>query len=197
MMASCSTRGKPYAGAYNPPPSPETVMKLVRLAALLLVLAAPLPSQGELGGQWLKIKVKARGFNISEAGVVEKASYSSNVYMFLMAEGGQYDYQIHYETAPGVWSSTSVYSFVTSGEHDDVVLNQFFAIPGPNGVELGFAATLRFSFKLDEQGGLKKATLRSESGHVTEGTLDGETSFFGSITLTGATVAGTKLPFEN
>ena len=104
-------------------------MRLARLAALLLVLAAPALPQGELDGQWLKIKVKARGFTLSEAGVVEKASFSSTVYMALFAEGA-----------------------------------------------------------------LKKATLRSESGHVVEGTLDGENSFFGSVTLTGQTV--TKLPFQ-
>lgn len=170
-------------------------MRFARLAALLLLLAAPALPQGELDGQWLKIKVKARGFTLSEAGVVEKASYSGTVYMALFAEGGQYDYQLHYETAPGEWSSTSVYSFVPSGEYDDVVVDQFFAIPGPDGVELDFAATLRFSFKLDGEGALKKATLRSESGHVTEGTLDGENSFFGSVTLTGQTV--TKLPFQS
>jgi hypothetical protein len=173
------------------------MIRFARLAlgALLLASLAQSSAAQALDDQWLKLKVKAKGFTIDGNGVVEKASYTTTVYLFLNADGGLYDYQIRWESAPGVWSTSGFANFSPIGENDDVVTDHSFTIQGEGGVSFTFDTTFRFKIKLDGEGNFKKAALKSDSGHVTGGTLDGASNFHGSVTLTGTTIATNKLPF--
>jgi hypothetical protein len=172
-------------------------MRLARLAlaTLLLAVLAPLAdAQGVLDGQWIKLKVKAKGFTIDGGGVVAKASYTTVVYLNLTADGSLYDYSITYEDQPDEWLTTTLETMSPTGEDSNVVVNQSLTIPGL--AELVLQTTFRFKFKLDAQDALKKATLKSDSGHIVTGTLNG-LQFFGSVTLTGTTIPPEKLPFAN
>jgi hypothetical protein len=172
------------------------LVRCARLALLLAFVLAPVAAaQGALDGQWVKLKVKAKGFTLDAGGVATKAKYATTVYMFLQADGGLYDYSITYESAPGVWSSTLISSFSPAGENDDIVRDHALAVPGLDGVELNFRSTFRFNIKLDDQQAFKKATVKSDSGHVTAGTLDGTNEFWGTVSFTGSTIDPDKLPF--
>lgn len=174
------------------------LVRRVRLSLLLLAVAVLAPAtaaQGLLDGQWVKLKIKAKGFTLDGDGVDTKAKYNDTVYMFLVADGSLYDYTITYESEPDVWTTTLPSSFSPAGADDDIVRDHALSVPGMDGVSLNFRATFRFTFKLDGQGALKKATVKSDSGHMTAGTLDGADEFWGSVSFTGSTIDPDKLPF--
>jgi len=179
------------------------VSHLIRCArfALLLAIAlalAPSATAQLLDGQWIKLKVKAKGFTLDMSSVDAKATYSDTVYLFLTVDGPEYDYSITYENAPGEWTTMLFHNcFQPAGGVDSgIVVDHSMTVPGMDGVSITFSTTFRITFTLDGEGALKKAKVKSDSGHITVGTLDGTNDFFGSVTLKGKTVDPEDLPFE-
>jgi len=176
----------------------SSLIRCARLAVLLALVAALAPAtaaQGALDGQWVKLKIKAKGFILDAEGLDTKVKYNDTVYMFLTADGALYDYTITYESAPDEWSTTAIASFSPTGAESEIVIDHSMTVQGMDGVSLTFSATFRFTITLDDQDAFKKAKVKSDSGHVTAGTLDGVDDFWGSVSFSGSTIKEDKLPF--
>jgi len=171
--------------------------RLFALVALASLVAAPVRAQ-VLDGTWFKIKVVTKGWEISTIdGSAKQASHNQTVYMSLIPKGIGYSAQIYSELTPDNWVGGPAIDFGTAGVDEFFAVNQGITIAGPDGVSLDFSATLRFTFKFNDEDVLIKSTLKTLAGELAgSSTLDGgENLYIGSVKLTGKLVDAANLPF--
>lgn len=169
---------------------------------------------GILDGTWWKLKVNAKGFVIDgDTGEATPASFKTTAYMQLTAnlpepltgDGGggggdpAYGYAMFTETAPDTWTNEYSDTFAVAGLDKNgqhaLNVNTFLGFDmGDFGVAANHSG--RLTIKVDNQGQLKSAKLKTLAGEVTESTLAGPVPFFGSLKVTASTVDVDDLPFE-
>lgn len=169
---------------------------------------------GILDGSWWKLKVSAKGFVIDgETGEAVPANFKTTAYMQLSAnlpeplpgDGGgsggnpAYTYAMFTETAPDTWTNEyddvfSVAGLDKNGHHALNVNTLLGFDMGAFGVAANHSG--RLTIKVDTEGQLKSAKLKTLAGEATDSTLEGPLPFFGSLKVTGSTVSVDDLPFE-
>jgi hypothetical protein len=166
---------------------------------------------GILDGTWWKLNVKAKGYTVDpETGAAAPGSFSTTAYMYLSAnlpaDGGggtpAYNYAMYTETAPGLFSNEYGDTFLVDGldanSHHALTVNTFM---GFDTVAQAVAAnhTGKLTIKVDGEGALKSAKLKTLAGEVADSTLDTSvpgSRFHGSLKITGKTIDPEDLPFE-
>jgi hypothetical protein len=202
LLGATVRDGTPRAQpAWNAPPAPQGG-----------------PSDGEvssiLDGTWWKLKVKARGHVLDPGtGLTTKGNWSTTAYMLLTpnppltSDGGgtgtpAYAYAMFTETAEDQWSNEYGDLFFVDGldanSHHALSVNTFlYLITGTQAV--GATHTGRLTIKVDSEGALTSARLKTLGAELIHSQLDGSSpgdDFFGTLKLAGKTIDPSELPFE-
>ncbi len=169
---------------------------------------------GILDVTWWKLKVKAKGYSVDpETGVAAKAMFNTTAYMLLTVnmaltgDGGggtgtpAYTYAMFTETAPDTWTNEYGDLFLVDGV--DANFNHALSVNTFMGFDIATQAvacnhTGKLTIKVDGEGALKSAKLKTLAGEVISSTLDTSVmgaNFYGSLKLTGNTLDITDLPF--
>jgi hypothetical protein len=169
---------------------------------------------GILDGTWWKVKVNAKGFTIDPKTLeAAPATFKTTAYMQLtgiaplVGDGGGgssgeplYGYDMYTEIAPDTWSNEYSDIFLVDGlaknGHHALNVNTFLGFDmGTFGVAANHSG--RLTIKVDDQGQLKSAKLKTLAGDVVDSNLDvlGGAEFYGSLKVTGTTVDVDDLPF--
>ncbi|MBM3984492.1 MAG: hypothetical protein FJ296_02185 [Planctomycetes bacterium] len=169
---------------------------------------------GILDNTWWKLKVGARGYTVDVGtGAAAPGVFSTTAYMYLAAaaaplgDGGgggggtpAYDYEMVTETAPNVWSSAyGIFSVdrLDANLNHALTVNTFMGFITESG-NVAANHTGRLTIKVDGEGALVSAKLKTLAGEVTESTLDPSgmgNRFWGSLKIAGKTIDPEDLPF--
>ena len=175
------------------------------------VHAAP-PAEGAagiLGDTWWKLKVSAKGVQVSTAdGSVTPGNFKTTAYMHLLpappdGTGPTYIYEMWTQTGVGVYSFEFGDTFPVDGL--DKQGNPALEVNCFMGFDLLTQAVAanhsgRLSIKVDKNGLLKGAKIKTLSGEVQDSTLQqtvkgDDPPFYGSMKITGTIIDPTELPF--
>lgn len=188
--------------------------RLARVLATSLFLAglAGGAASQELDDAWLELTIRARTETVSPAGEVTKGKERIKAYVHFVADGGEgvvvspvpYDTSVFCETAPGVWTQTSLRPVVTVGSHEEILMDPFLSpttegvhwqVATADGAVLQLVLVARLKLVFAKTGELSKVRFKGFGGHVPYGELDNEL-VVGDCQVTGRLVAPEKLPFE-
>jgi hypothetical protein len=169
--------------------------------SLALLLTPRLSAQADLlYDTWFKVKVQAKGVQVEDDESLSKATSKSVHYIHFLppeVEGGgaAVSYELWSETAPDSWEIVDGGEIGLIGSGDLLFSDWGIGFGLFDGNGFGGYHTGMIKVKTDKEGALKKARLKSFGGETTDGTLDGEHFFAGSLNVTGKTVPVEKLPF--
>lgn len=143
---------------------------------------------------WLKIKVQTKGLEFTGTTLLGKAKAKGTCYWYLQWDefdpaGGTY----YCETTPGVWVGMGGGS-VTAWDTTNQLLSGSCGLTTATG-SLGGAGFFSSSWKVETDGALKSAKVRTVSGYLT-GTLDGASTYYGDCKISGSSVSESKVPPE-
>ena len=173
------------------------VLKSLALSGLVLCgLAAGARAQS-LDDTWFKVKATTKGVTIHEDGTIKPQAGAATQYVHLAWEGENYQIQVWSEVAVDVWELVKTTSSpVEAGNPHCVFTDVEITFAGEDGRWIAGWLTACIYVKLDKQGHLKSANLKTLGGETTDGTLDGTHDFRGSLKVTGKLVKPEKLPFS-
>jgi hypothetical protein len=187
-------------------------LRRVLVASTLLLLAGSASAQDTtFNDVWFKLKIKIKGEAVAGSEKPHKASLSVTAFLHFSVQemaadsttdgaalaSTSYDYELWTEAEPGVWSVSvgDSDSLETADPTDFYLPDMFLTVNGKDQASVGAYLTCGIKAKLDGEGALKSATIKSFGGEVFEGTTDGADDFRGGMALSGKTVAVDDLPF--
>jgi len=181
-------------------------MKKIRLIFMGIVLVAVVlagsssVSAQALDGTWFKLKVSAKGYSVGMGEVISKASMKMTVYLNLMwdAGDGNYDCDSWCETSPGSWTSTFLDGVIDREfctEEYIFMQGMEWSSTGPDGAYIYGYLTGLIKSKFDKSDELSKATFSSLGYEVYDSTTPDGDDFSGGGKVKGKLVDAAKLPF--
>lgn len=174
------------------------------LILLALLFAAPrLAAQlVPLDDVWFRVRIKAIGRTV-EAGTLdlEKDKVSAKAFLHLElvqigTDGVTYNWEL-WTKQDGTWlmSDSGTHDFIGASSGDQLAVDIAMDAQLGDGRFLDGRATLLFKLKVKNEGGLKKARIRTLGGETVDGSKNGTELFVGSFSVTGHRVKEGKLPF--
>ena len=188
-------------------------LRRVLVASSLVLLAGSAAAQdATLDNVWFKLKIRIKG----EAAVPgtekpHKTSIAVTAYLHLTMQDPAdsptdgaptygtttYNYELWTESSPDTWtiSDGSSIGLETADATVFYLPDLGLEVNTLDGASIDCYQTIAIRAKLDGEGALKSATLKTLGGEVHEGTTDGTDAIRGGISMTGKTIAVDDLPF--
>lgn len=154
-------------------------------------VSAPTASAQTLDDYWLKCKVNVKGYTANPVtGAYKRGNGSFPVYLHFVWNGDSYNVAV-WTKPDGTWEHTSDSLGVKTTQVGENFIPDFFLhlnLTGTNYIETRHTPFIKF----DKKG---KATYNG-TGEVQFGSIDGGVlNFYGYFSLSGSSVAKSKLPF--
>jgi hypothetical protein len=190
----------------------------VRAAIVLgLLLAAGRSSSAQLvplDDVWFRLGVRASGFAVDPGTLaMRKAGVGTKAFLRLrlgkLGPGGAppngvlYDFEVWTRQdggrgEPPQWalSDSGQHQFIGPAAGDQLAVDLPLSLLLTNGRFVDGRGVFRVELRLDQQGSLRRARLRTLGGETIDGSTDGQNVLAGRLVLAGKAIPANKLPFE-